>query len=143
MARPVNTIRTHAGPVTMVVRGARLRCPRCGGGKLFRNWFALKERCPTCGYKIARDEGFWLGGYVMNVVLGEALLALYLFYFATRAISDPDIEFAPWLTVAVALAIVPPLLLWPLSRTTWMAFDLLIHPLEPWEVADADLHAAA
>src|SRR5688572_21566626 len=98
----------------MVMRGVLLRCPRCGGGKLFRNWFKLKARCPTCGYKFEREAGFWLGGYVMNVVLGEGLLALYLLYFATRAISDPEIEFAPWLAVAIALAVVPPLLFWPL-----------------------------
>lgn len=139
----MNTIRSDARPLTMVLRGARLRCARCGGGKLFRDWFHLKERCPTCGYKIEREEGFWLGGYVMNVVIGEGLLALYLLYFAGKAISDPDMRIAPWLIVAVVLAVVPPVLLFPLSRTTWMAFDLLIHPLEPWEVADADLNAAA
>jgi uncharacterized protein (DUF983 family) len=141
----VNTIRSDARPVTMVLRGLRLRCPRCGGGKLFHHWFKLKERCPTCGYKIDREAngGFWLGGYVMNVVFGEGILALYLIYFAGRAIDTPDMRIAPWLTIAIVLALVPPLLFWPLSRTTWMSIDLLLHPLEPWEVADADLHAAA
>jgi uncharacterized protein (DUF983 family) len=129
-----------ARPLTMVLRGAALRCPRCGGRKLFRSWFKLKERCPRCGYKIEREAGFWLGGYVMNVVIGEGLLAVYLLYFASKAISDPEMPIASWLVVAVILAIVPPVLLFPLSRTTWMAFDLLIHPLEPWEVADADLY---
>jgi uncharacterized protein (DUF983 family) len=138
----VNTIRSDARPVTMVLRGLRLRCPRCGGGKLFVHWFKLKERCPTCGYKIEREEGFWLGGYVMNVVFGEGLLALYLFYFATKAIATPDMRIGPWLTIAIVLALVPPVLMFPVSRTTWMAMDLLIHPLEPWEVADADLHRA-
>ena len=70
----MNTIRTDARPLTMVARGLRLRCPRCGGGKLFQSWFKLKARCPTCGYKIEREEGFWLGGYVMNTALGEGLL---------------------------------------------------------------------
>jgi uncharacterized protein (DUF983 family) len=126
----------------MVLRGLALRCPRCGGKKLFASFFKLKERCPTCGYKIVREEGFWLGGYVMNVVIGEALLALYLFYFALRAISTPDMRIGGWFLTAALLAIVPPILFFPLSRTTWMSVDLLIHPLEPWEVADADLHAA-
>ncbi|HUR78620.1 MAG TPA: DUF983 domain-containing protein [Acidimicrobiales bacterium] len=140
MAGAVNTIRSDARPVTMVLRGARLRCPRCGGGKLFRNWFKLKQRCPTCGYKFEREAGFWLGGYVMNVVIGEGLLAIYLLVFAAKAISNPDIEFVPWLTGAIVLAVVPPLLFFPFSRTTWMAMDLLLHPLEPWEVAEADVY---
>jgi hypothetical protein len=46
-----------------------------------------------------------------------------------------------WLIGAIALAVVPPILCWPLSRTVWMAVDLWLHPLEPWETADADLHA--
>ena len=138
----MRTISTDARPITMVVRALRLRCPRCGGRKLFKNWFKLKERCPTCGYKFEREAGFFLGGYVMNVVIGEGLLAIYLLVFAARAIANPEMRIAPWLTVAVLLAIVPPLLLFPWSRTTWMAIDLLIHPLEPWEVAEADLHAA-
>jgi uncharacterized protein (DUF983 family) len=135
----LNTIGRDARPVTMVVRGIFVRCPRCGSSKLFSSFFKLKERCPRCGYKIVREEGFWLGGYVMNVVIGEGLLALYLLYFAARAISNPEIRLAPWLITAGLLAVVPPLLLFPMSRTTWMAVDLLLHPLEPWEVADADL----
>ena len=132
-------IRTDARPVTMILRGAFLRCPRCGGGRLFRNWFTLKERCPTCGYKIEREEGFWLGGYVMNIALGEAALAVFLLYFASRVLNDPEMRIVPWVIAAVLLAVVPPILLFPLSRTTWMAVDLLIHPLEPWEVAEADM----
>ncbi|MEY2473100.1 MAG: hypothetical protein QOK28_2429 [Actinomycetota bacterium] len=140
----MNTIRPDARPITMVLRGLLLRCPRCGGGKLFVHWFKLKERCPKCGYKFDREKGggFWLGGYVMNTVMGEALLALYLIYFAGKAISTPDMRIAPWLTIAIVLALVPPALFWPVSRTAWMSMDLLIHPLEPWEVADADLHAS-
>ena len=125
----------------MLWRGVRVRCPRCGGGKLFKSFFKLKERCPTCGYKIDREAngGFWLGGYVMNTALGESLLALYLLVFATRVIAHPDMTIRTWLAGAIALALIPPALLFPMSRTTWMAIDLAIHPLEPYEVAEAEL----
>jgi hypothetical protein len=78
----------------------------------------------------------------MNVVIGEGLLSIFLLVFAAKVISTPDMAIAGWLTAGAILAIVPPLLLFPLSRTSWMAIDMLIHPLEPWEVADADLHAS-
>ncbi|MEY2469575.1 MAG: hypothetical protein QOF21_2273 [Actinomycetota bacterium] len=123
----------------MVLRGMFLRCPRCGGKKLFQTFFTLKPRCPTCGYKIQREEGFWLGGYVMNIVIGESLFGIYLLVFAGYLINNPDARLGPWVIAAVVLAIVPPILFFPVSRTSWMAIDLLIHPLEPWEVADADL----
>ncbi|HVT76671.1 MAG TPA: hypothetical protein VHD87_06540 [Acidimicrobiales bacterium] len=140
----MNTIKRDGKPMLMLWRGVRVRCPRCGGGKLFVHWFKLKERCPTCGYKIDRESngGFWLGGYVMNTALGESLLALYLLWFAAKVINNPDMRIEPYLVVAIALALLPPLILFPMSRTTWMAVDMLIHPLEPWEVADADLHRA-
>ncbi len=132
-------ITTNARPVTMVLRSLLVRCPRCGGGKLFSSYFRLKPRCPTCGYKFIREEGFWLGGYVMNVVIGEGLLAIHLLVFATVILNNPDTSLAPWLIGAIAFAIIPPILFFPMSRTTWAAVDLLMHPLEPWEVADADL----
>lgn len=127
-------------PLKMVLRGATGACARCGHRGLWVHWFKMKERCPTCGYKIARDEGFWLGGYTMNVVIGEGLLALHLLVFAAYILNHPDASIRPWMTVAVGLALIPPIIFFKLSRTIWMSMDLLIHPLEPWEVADAELH---
>jgi len=126
----------------MVGRGFRVRCPRCGGGNLFASFFTIKERCPTCGYKIDREAngGFWLGGYVMNVVIGEGLLAIYLLVFATAIINNPEMSPTPWIVWAAPLAIVPPIALFKMSRTMWMAMDLALHPLEPYEVAEAELH---
>ncbi|MDP1795165.1 MAG: DUF983 domain-containing protein [Acidimicrobiales bacterium] len=132
--------KNHAvAPALMVWRGALGRCPRCGGRKLFRSWFKMKQRCPKCGYKIARDEGFWLGGYTMNIVVGEGLLGLYMLVFAAWVIENPGETIKPWLYAAIVIAVVPPILFFKLSRTLWMAIDLMIHPLEPWEEADANL----
>ncbi len=133
------TTKKHpVAPVLMVLRGALGRCARCGGRKLFSSWFKMKPRCPTCGYKIARDEGFWLGGYTMNIVVGEALLGLFLLVFAAWVIENPGETIKPWLYAAIAIAIIPPILFFKLSRTLWMAMDLMIHPLQPDELADAD-----
>jgi uncharacterized protein (DUF983 family) len=130
-------------PWRMVVRGILASCPRCGSRGLWHSWFKMKERCPTCGYKIARDEGFWLGGYTMNVVIGEGLLGLHLLVFAGWILNNPDKPIRTWVYVAIVLAVVPPVLFFKFSRTIWMAMDLLIHPLEPWEEADAELHKAS
>jgi len=117
-----------AGLPLMLWRGARMRCPRCGSGKLFRSWFSMKERCPRCEYLFAREEGFWLGGFVINFALGEGLLALHLLVFAIVLVNNPDMAVKPWIVVAVALALVPPLLFFPVSRTIWAAFDLAMNP---------------
>ena len=40
---------------TSLARGLRLRCPRCGGGKLFAGWFRMHPRCAKCDFKFERD----------------------------------------------------------------------------------------
>ena len=36
---------------SLISRGVRMRCPRCGEGPVFRRWYAYKENrsCPRCG----------------------------------------------------------------------------------------------
>jgi uncharacterized protein (DUF983 family) len=43
---------------TLLGRGVRKRCPRCGAPDIFRSFYSLKERCPHCAYGFERKEGF-------------------------------------------------------------------------------------
>lgn len=66
----------------VVQRGLSLSCPNCGGRPIFRSWFRLHYRCPRCGLKLARSDGFFLGAMVWNyglTVFGcfPVLFALY------------------------------------------------------------------
>lgn len=47
-----------AGPVLR--RGLSLRCPRCGGTRLFRGWFAMAPGCPLCGLRFERAQGYFV-----------------------------------------------------------------------------------
>src|SRR5206468_2765022 len=60
-----------AGPLRMLWRGVTKRCPRCGSGHLFSRWFDLAPDCPRCGYRFEREEGFFLGAYVINLAISE------------------------------------------------------------------------
>jgi uncharacterized protein (DUF983 family) len=108
-------------------RALTRRCPYCGGSGVFDWYFALRERCPRCGVRFEREEGYFLGGYALNLVVAESLalgLALVLI-FRTEARHLPLL----WQEViAVALAIAFPVVLFPLSRTVWIAMDLVFHP---------------
>src|ERR1700730_624065 len=68
----------QARPSLMIARGIIRHCPRCGSGHLFSSWFKLRERCPGCGMRFEREEGFWLGGYVINFATGEAGILVLL-----------------------------------------------------------------
>jgi len=129
----------------MVLRGMVGKCPLCGGRGLFRGWFTLAERCPTCGHRFDRkpEEGFFLGAYTLNLSLVLVLLCLDLFCFglATGGI----IAIPSWTLVAgaVVIAVVIPLLGYPASKTTWSAIDLSMNPPEPVEQAEALAHVEA
>ena len=62
---------TPLSPRRMLLRGTAKRCALCGGGRLFSGWVRMAERCPSCGYRFEREEGFFLGAYVMNLVIAR------------------------------------------------------------------------
>src|SRR4051794_11602537 len=55
-----------------LARGARLRCPVCGGPTVFQSPFRVRTHCPACGAVFQREEGFFVGAIMLNVVTTEA-----------------------------------------------------------------------
>lgn len=53
-------------PETLLLRALRLRCPRCGCGRLFKGWFRMNIRCPVCDFLIERSSGYYLGSIYVN-----------------------------------------------------------------------------
>ena len=41
---------------------AKLRCPACGKGRLFRRYFVRAEECGHCDWRLERGTGHWVGG---------------------------------------------------------------------------------
>jgi hypothetical protein len=126
----------------MVARGLVRHCPRCGGGHLFAGWVRLKPRCPTCGLHFEREEGFWLGAYVINMALGESGLVVFFIVLIAVAFNGGRIDPLPFGTAAVLICVGGPLLTYPISRTAWSAIDLIMRPLEPAEIQDAQAAVA-
>lgn len=114
---------------TLVGRALNRRCPYCGGGNIFSNYFTIKTICPTCEVRFEREDGYFLGGYALNLVFSEFIglgLAVYLLFFTAMKhwpLLQQEI-------VAVSLAVLFPLALFPFSRTVWMALDLTLNPPE-------------
>ena len=114
--------------VRLVVRALRLKCPNCGGGGLFRRWFAMAERCPSCGLHLERHEsGYAVGAYMFNIAAAEGLAVAVMVGLAALTWPDP-----PWdllLYGGVALMIVAPMVFYPFAKTLFLAFDLAIRPV--------------
>jgi uncharacterized protein (DUF983 family) len=103
------------------------RCPYFGSPGIFDSYFALRERCPRCGVRFEREEGYFLGACALNLIVAEFLglgLALFLIF-------KTNLRYLPLVwqeVIAVALAIAFPVALFPFSRTFWIAMDLIFHP---------------
>lgn len=122
---------------TLIKRGLMKKCPRCGGGHIFRSWFRMKERCPRCGYLFEREPGFFIGSYFVNFMIAEGFLFVLVMVFVGFKANSPDMGIRVPAAIGVAIAIVGPLVFYPFSRTIWSAFDLLMTPLEVEEIVQA------
>ena len=85
--------------LTGVKRGAAMRCPNCGQGKLYRKYLKV-QACPACGNDNARYPADDLPPYATILIVGHLVVAPLLFF--------------PWIwqgNTAVVLATVLPALL--------------------------------
>jgi len=121
----------------MLRRGFLKRCPQCGSGGLFTGWFKMKERCPGCRYLFEREEGFFLGAYVVNLAIAEGLvLILAVVPTIVLLARNPDTNVVPILIAGLVGAVVAPMVFYPFSKTIWTAFDLIMRPRGSREPTD-------
>jgi uncharacterized protein (DUF983 family) len=105
-------------------RAARLRCPRCGGTRLFASWFTMARSCALCGLVFERAQGYFVGAIYVNyaatvgLVIGGYLTLWVLTELSTAA------QLALWLPVVVLF----PLWFFRYSRSLWLAVEYLLNP---------------
>jgi uncharacterized protein (DUF983 family) len=122
---------------TLLWRGTIKRCPRCGGGHLYKGWFQMVDRCGRCGLKFEREPGFFVGAYLINFAIIIILLfILCMGYVAMKAI-DESASLLPIMVAALVLAVVAPVFFYPYSRTLWSAIDIGMTPLTEDEIGGA------
>lgn len=121
----------------MLRRGAIRRCPRCGSGGLFRTFFSINDRCPRCGLRFVREEGYFTGVYLLNFGFVLAVLFIEVMAFALYAASEPDASVVPALVGGIVIAVVLPIVFYPFARTLWIALDLAMTPMDLEEILDA------
>jgi uncharacterized protein (DUF983 family) len=100
----------------------------------------VRERCPNCGLRFEREEGFFTGVYLVNYALVAVVIVIELFAYVLYANANDDVALLPALVLGLATAVLLPLLTYPFAKTMWIAIDLATRPLDPVEEADAALH---
>ena len=111
---------------TLLGRGLRKRCPRCGAPDIFRTFYSLKERCPICEYTFEREEGYWVAAIIINIAVIEAIF--FALFIGILVVTLPDINWQAMLVAGLVTNGIFPFLFFPQSKTLWMAIDLYFHP---------------
>lgn len=103
---------------TALGRALRLRCPRCGGGRMFRGFYAMNDACGACGLDFRQEHGYYVGAmyvnYLATAVVGLAAALLLIRHYPFGVIVGP----------LLAWAVVFPLVFFRWSRSLWLAAEL-------------------
>lgn len=103
----------------LVGRALRLACPLCGQGRMFKGLIAMHERCPNCNVKFEREPGFFLGSIYINYGITAVVTSVvYLGLMFSKWGSDLQ-----QMGIAVAIAVILPILLHRHARSLWAGFD--------------------
>lgn len=105
---------------TLLKRAFLLQCPYCGQGHIIRYPFWIEDCCPRCGYRFAPETGYFVGGYVINLVGVEIITLIAVIVILLRS----NLSLWEQEAIGIGAAIVLPILFFPWSRTLWMALDL-------------------
>jgi len=103
----------------------KLRCPACGRASIIDRPFNIKYRCTACGVIFKREEGFFVGAIMANVVATEVLILII--YFALLLVTN--LGERARLIIVFAVGISFPLLFYHHSWALWLGLDHLIEGL--------------
>ena len=105
-------------------RSLKLQCPVCGEASIVQRPFNLKHRCIACGVIFKREEGFFVGAIMANVVATEILVLLTYFVCLLLDLNDRVM-----LTILFAIGVAFPIAFYHHSWALWLAMDHLIEGL--------------
>ncbi len=106
-------------------RSAKLRCPVCGESSIVQRPFNLKPRCTACGVIFKREEGFFVGAIMANVLVTEFfILDIYFICVLLDKFSDRVM-----LTILFVVAVTFPLAFYHHAWAFWLGMDHLIEGL--------------
>jgi uncharacterized protein (DUF983 family) len=111
-------------------RAVTLHCPHCGKGPVLVSWFRLRPACGHCQRSLERGEpDYFIGGMMFNLILSELVFAAI--FVAVLVAMWPTV---PWDGIQVGAPLgmaLAPVVLYPVSKLAWLAFDLAFRPDPP------------
>ncbi len=112
-------------PGKVLARSLLLRCPSCGQSSIVERPFHVKHHCSNCQALFKREEGFFVGAILANVLTTE--LAILVTCGIWLGLISSNYE--SLLVILLFIAALFPLSFFHHSWSFWLAFDHLIEGL--------------
>ena len=106
-------------------RCLKLQCPVCGRASIVERPFNLKHRCTACGVIFKREEGFFVGAIMANVVATEVFILVV--YFACLLLTN--FSDRTTLTILFVAGVTFPIAFYHHSWSLWLGLDHSIEGL--------------
>jgi uncharacterized protein (DUF983 family) len=98
---------------------ARLRCPVCREGTVFKGPYSMRPDCPKCGVHFERENGYFMGAMWIAYFMGSISI-IPTIVILVRVV---DAEMPVVIGVGAAQLILFQPLIYMYSRMIWMYID--------------------
>ena len=111
--------------IQVLKRCLKLRCPACGESSIIDRPFHVRHHCPDCMSLFKREDGFFVGAILANVVITELVILVFCF-FCLLVIGA---AYESVLVVLFVVALIFPIAFYHHSWSLWLGFDYLVESL--------------
>lgn len=111
----------------ILMKGLRLKCPRCGEGQMFLGMFKMRLECGNCHFRFEREAGYFVGA--MYISYGATIFIAFVGYFALDYFTS--ISFLPNFILWGVFSALFPIFFFRYSRSLWLSLDCIFNPSEP------------
>ena len=111
--------------IATLSRSLRLLCPACGKSSIVQSPFHIKHHCPVCLALFKREDGFFVGAIMANVVTTE-LMIMVAYGVCLLTIMGRE-ELMLWILFGIGVTF--PIAFYHHSWSFWLGFDYLIESL--------------
>ena len=98
----------------------RMRCPRCGDGKIYQGGMRMNAACPVCGLRFEREPGYFVGALYISYAIAVAVMGLGL-WIGSLLLPTLDLGWIVLICAVCFLPLVPAVTRY--SRVIWIYFD--------------------
>ena len=115
--------------IRVLKRCLKLHCPACGESSIVERPFHIRHHCPDCLALYKREDGFFVGAILANVVITELVILLYCFFMLLVI----GAEYQSVLVVLFIVALIFPVAFYHHSWSFWLGFDYLVESLPKYK----------